>query len=228
MTIALIFIFISHLCKLRFASWKTWIKHILESTLRRTCCSQQRTPTPCPRASCSTSRSTSPTSASSRRALKPWWTASRGLYKGPTNLWLQEGNLRNSSFILEIFFVPGSFWSRPRWKSRQASTGTRSATTQTQRKREQGERQVGAKEPHSVFAFDAVGEDFTLFFGRYSSNVDTKMVQLNFHNDENEAIGILNWFAVHPTSMNKTNRLISGGRFYFKKFHLSSKYKVKK
>ena len=48
---------------------------------------------------------------------------------------------------------------------------------------------------------------------RYSSNVDTKMVQLNFHNEENEAIGILNWFAVHPTSMNKTNRLISGGTF---------------
>ena len=49
--------------------------------------------------------------------------------------------------------------------------------------------------------------------GRYSSNVDTKMVQLNFHNEENKAIGILNWFAVHPTSMNKTNRLISGGSF---------------
>ena len=54
------------------------------------------------------------------------------------------------------------------------------------------------------------------------------MVQLNFHNEENEAIGILNWFAVHPTSMNKTNRLISGGTFYFQTFHLLSKYKVKK
>ena len=36
------------------------------------------------------------------------------------------------------------------------------------------------------------------------------MVQLNFHDVENNPIGILNWFAVHPTSMNKTNRLISG------------------
>ena len=52
------------------------------------------------------------------------------------------------------------------------------------------------------------------------------MVQLNFHNEENKAIGILNWFAVHPTSMNKTNRLISGGRFYFQTFHLLSKYKA--
>ena len=36
------------------------------------------------------------------------------------------------------------------------------------------------------------------------------MVQLNFHDAEENPIGILNWFAVHPTSMNKTNRLISG------------------
>ena len=36
------------------------------------------------------------------------------------------------------------------------------------------------------------------------------MVQLNFHDVEENPIGILNWFAVHPTSMNKTNRLISG------------------
>ena len=50
------------------------------------------------------------------------------------------------------------------------------------------------------------------FICRYSSNVDTKMVQLNFHDAENNPIGILNWFAVHPTSMNKTNRLISGSQ----------------
>ena len=49
-----------------------------------------------------------------------------------------------------------------------------------------------------------------MFFYRYSSNVDTKLVQLNFHNEENEAIGILNWFAVHPTSMDNTNSLVSG------------------
>ena len=48
---------------------------------------------------------------------------------------------------------------------------------------------------------------------RYASDVDTKMVQLNFHDAEEKPIGILNWFAVHPTSMNKTNRLISGGTF---------------
>ena len=45
---------------------------------------------------------------------------------------------------------------------------------------------------------------------RYASDVDRKMVQLNFHDAEDKPIGILNWFAVHPTSMPKTNRLISG------------------
>jgi len=45
---------------------------------------------------------------------------------------------------------------------------------------------------------------------RYSSNVDTHMVQLNFYNQEDKPLGVLNWFAVHPTSMNNTNHLISG------------------
>ena len=36
------------------------------------------------------------------------------------------------------------------------------------------------------------------------------MVQLNFFNDAGQALGVLNWFAVHPTSMNNTNLLISG------------------
>jgi len=45
---------------------------------------------------------------------------------------------------------------------------------------------------------------------KYASNVDTNMVQLNFYNQDNEALGVLNWFAVHPTSMNNTNHFISG------------------
>ena len=31
-----------------------------------------------------------------------------------------------------------------------------------------------------------------------------------FHLDTNEPMGVINWFAVHPTSMNNTNQLISG------------------
>merc|ERR1711872_863238 len=34
---------------------------------------------------------------------------------------------------------------------------------------------------------------------KYTSNVDTNMVQLNFYNQDNEPLGVLNWFAVHPT-----------------------------
>ena len=45
---------------------------------------------------------------------------------------------------------------------------------------------------------------------RYASNLDTNMVQLNFYNAEDEAIGVINWFSVHPNSMNNTNHYISG------------------
>ena len=45
---------------------------------------------------------------------------------------------------------------------------------------------------------------------KYSGNTDKEMVQLNFFNDAGQALGVLNWFAVHPTSMNNTNLLISG------------------
>lgn len=33
---------------------------------------------------------------------------------------------------------------------------------------------------------------------------------LKFVSSEDKPIGMINWFAVHPTSMNNTNRLISG------------------
>jgi neutral ceramidase len=37
------------------------------------------------------------------------------------------------------------------------------------------------------------------------------MAQLNIFNSEtDEPMGAINWFAVHPTSMNNSNHLISG------------------
>ena len=36
------------------------------------------------------------------------------------------------------------------------------------------------------------------------------MVQLSFYDEEGGALGVLNWFSVHPNSMNNTNHLISG------------------
>lgn len=35
------------------------------------------------------------------------------------------------------------------------------------------------------------------------------MVQVQFVSAENQPLGMINWFAVHPTSMNNTNRLVS-------------------
>ena len=37
------------------------------------------------------------------------------------------------------------------------------------------------------------------------------MYQVNiFHAENDEPMGVINWFAVHPTSMNNTNLLING------------------
>lgn len=45
---------------------------------------------------------------------------------------------------------------------------------------------------------------------RYEGNTDTELVQLKFvRSSDNKAIGMFNWFAVHPTSMNNNNTLIS-------------------
>src|SRR5262249_25650068 len=53
---------------------------------------------------------------------------------------------------------------------------------------------------------------------RYPSDVDTAMILLKFERD-GRTIGILNWHAVHPTSMSYRNRLISsdnkGAAAYF-------------
>jgi len=45
---------------------------------------------------------------------------------------------------------------------------------------------------------------------RYDANTDTNMILLRFVSQSGEDIGVLNWFAVHGTSMNNTNKLISG------------------
>jgi neutral ceramidase len=44
---------------------------------------------------------------------------------------------------------------------------------------------------------------------RYSANTNTEMTLLKFVDDSGE-IGMINWYALHPTAMNFYNRLISG------------------
>ncbi|XP_026733210.1 neutral ceramidase [Trichoplusia ni] len=44
---------------------------------------------------------------------------------------------------------------------------------------------------------------------RYKYDVDKTLSQIRFVSPEDKVLGVINWFAVHPTSMNNTNRLIS-------------------
>ena len=39
--------------------------------------------------------------------------------------------------------------------------------------------------------------------------VNRYILQLMFYDKDGAALGVLNWYAVHPTSMNNTNHLIS-------------------
>ncbi|CAL8074457.1 unnamed protein product [Orchesella dallaii] len=45
---------------------------------------------------------------------------------------------------------------------------------------------------------------------QYDSDVDKQMVLVRIEKADGTPLGAINWFAVHPTSMNNTNRLISG------------------
>lgn len=43
----------------------------------------------------------------------------------------------------------------------------------------------------------------------YEYDVDKTLAQVRFLTPSNQIIGVINWFAVHPTSMNNTNKLVS-------------------
>lgn len=45
---------------------------------------------------------------------------------------------------------------------------------------------------------------------QYKENTDTEMTLLKFVTDRGEEIGAINWYPVHLTSMNNTNKLVSG------------------
>ena len=44
---------------------------------------------------------------------------------------------------------------------------------------------------------------------KYEYNTDRDMTQLMFYAADGSPLGLVNWYAVHPTSMNNTNHLIS-------------------
>ncbi|KAG7492710.1 hypothetical protein MATL_G00017560 [Megalops atlanticus] len=45
---------------------------------------------------------------------------------------------------------------------------------------------------------------------RYKSNTDKQVVVLKFTDLHGDGLGMISWFAVHPVSMNYTNRMVSG------------------
>lgn len=47
------------------------------------------------------------------------------------------------------------------------------------------------------------------FISRYKYDVDKTLIQMQFIGADDKPLGVINWFAVHPTSMNNTNRLVS-------------------
>jgi neutral ceramidase len=59
-------------------------------------------------------------------------------------------------------------------------------------------------------------------------DTDKTMLQLMFQNRTHHTLGLLNWFAVHGTSMNKSNTLISGDNkgyaSYMMEKHMNGKY----
>ena len=44
----------------------------------------------------------------------------------------------------------------------------------------------------------------------YGENVDEQMLLLRIDGTDGRPIGMINWFAVHPTSLGNTCRLVSG------------------
>lgn len=45
---------------------------------------------------------------------------------------------------------------------------------------------------------------------QFSRNTDEDMVVLRLQSDSGRELGMLSWFAVHPTSINNTNDLVNG------------------
>jgi neutral ceramidase len=60
---------------------------------------------------------------------------------------------------------------------------------------------------------------------QYRENVDKRLTQLRFMDRHNKRVlGAFNWFAVHPTSMNNTNKFVSSDNVGYASLLLESEY----
>lgn len=58
----------------------------------------------------------------------------------------------------------------------------------------------------------------------YNFNTDRRLAQLRFEDENSMIIGAINWFAVHPTSMNNTNRYVSSDNVGYASILLEKEY----
>lgn len=63
---------------------------------------------------------------------------------------------------------------------------------------------------------------------QYEYNVDKELTQLRFVDNTNTLIGVFNWFAVHPVSMNNTNRLVSSDNVGYASILLEKEFNTNK
>jgi neutral ceramidase len=59
---------------------------------------------------------------------------------------------------------------------------------------------------------------------QYNADTDKNMLLLKMVGDDGSNIGVLNWFAVHGTSMNNTNTLVNGDNKGYASYLLEKDY----
>lgn len=63
---------------------------------------------------------------------------------------------------------------------------------------------------------------------QYEHDVDKELTQLRFVDEENNILGAFNWYAVHATSMNNTNKLVSSDNVGYASLLLEKEYNANK
>lgn len=63
---------------------------------------------------------------------------------------------------------------------------------------------------------------------QYEHDVDKELTQLRFVDEEHNIMGVFNWYAVHATSMNNTNKLVSSDNVGYASLLLEKEYNANK
>ena len=63
---------------------------------------------------------------------------------------------------------------------------------------------------------------------QYEHDVDKELTQLRFIDEEGNIMGVFNWYAVHATSMNNTNKLVSSDNVGYASLLLEKEFNTNK